>query len=251
MRHFTRIILTLLAVVLIAGCASKTPLRRKQSEALRNLGEAYLNQGNATAAIKELLEAESLYEKDYLLQDDLGKAYAAKNRYETAIRHFQRAIDLQPDYAPAKNNMGSVLLLMKRWDAAINILNGVTDNILYATPHYPLYNLGWAYYNKTMYARAMAYYKEALEIEPSFALPMRGMGLCLMAQGRLADAIAWFEKGIRTAPHFQELQFELAGAYLRAGAYTKSQSAFKKTIAINDNTPLAARAKREMEALAM
>ena len=251
MRHSVRIVLIFLAMTLLVGCADKTPLLRKQSEALRNLGELYLNQGDVTSALKELLEAESLYEKDYLLQDDLGKAYTAKGRYETALIHFQRATDLKPDYAPAKNNMGSVLLLMKRWDEAIEALNGVNDNILYATPHYPLYNLGWAYYNKKMYPEAISYYKKSLDLQPKFVLPMRGIALCLIAQGRLADATSWLEKGVKTAPEFQQLNYELAGAYLRSGAYNKANAAFQTTLAIDPTTPVGIKAKIELEALSM
>jgi len=251
MRLSTRIFLVLLAVALLTGCANKTPMLRKQSEAMRNLGEAYMSQGDYTIALKQLLEAESLYADDYLLQDDLGKAYTAKKRYETALIHFQRSIDLQPDYAPAKNNMGSVFLLMKRWDEAIETLNQVTENILYATPHYPLYNLGWAYYNKKMYAKAIAYFNKSLDLQPNFVLPIRGIGLCHMDQGRLADAIHWFEKGAKAAPDFQQLQFELSGAYLRSGAYEKAKITLAQTIAIDDQTPIAQKAKRELKALSI
>lgn len=246
-----RILLVLLAAALLAGCASKTPMLKKQSEAQRNLGEAYLSQGDYTAALKELLEAESLYADDYLLQDDLGKAYTAKKRYETALIHFQRSIDLQPDYGPAKNNMGSALLLMERWDDAIEILNQVSNNILYATPHYPVYNLGWAYYNKKMYPKAIGYFKKALDIHPKFVLPMRGIALCHMAEGRLADATHWFEKAVDTAPRFQQLHYELAGAYLRSGSYEKAKTTLTATIAINDQTPIAAKAQRELAALSI
>lgn len=251
MRHSTRIVLVLLAVAIFAGCANKTPMLRKQSEAMRNLGEAYMNQGDFTIALKQFLEAESLYADDYLLQDDMGKAYTAKKRYETALIHFQRSIDLEPDYAPAKNNMGSVFLLMKRWDDAIETLSLVTENILYASPHYPLNNLGWAYYNKKMYAKAIAYYNKSLDLSPNFVLPMRGIGLCHMDQGRLTDAIHWFEKGVKAAPGFQQLQFELAGAYLRSGAYEKAKITLDQTIAIDAQTPIAQKAEKELKALSI
>lgn len=251
MNHSKRVFLALLAATLVTGCAGKTSMLRKQSEAQRNLGEAYLSQGNFTAALKELLEAERLYSNDYLLHDDLGKAYTAKKRYESALIHFKRAIELQPDYAPAKNNLGSVYLMMNRWDDAIKALSDVSDNILYATPQYPLYNLGWAYYNKKMYTEAISYYTRALDIQENFVLPMRGIGLCHLAEGRLADATLWFEKGMKAAPDFQQLQYDLAGAYLRSGAYDKAQAALQLTISIDAKTPLAQKAERDLKALSM
>lgn len=251
MRHLTRIIPLFLVAALLFGCANKTPMLRKQSEAMRNLGEAYMSQGDYTIALKQFLEAESLYADDYILQDDLGKAYTAKKRYETALIHFQRSIDLQPDYAPAKNNMGSVFLLMQRWDEAIEILNQVTENILYATPHYPLYNLGWAYYNKKMYAKAIAYYNKSLDLQPKFMLPMRGIALCHQDQGRLADATLWFEKAVKLTPQSQLLQYELAGAYLRGGAYDNAKKTLTTLIAIDNQTPVAQKAKKDLKALSL
>lgn len=244
-------ILLIVAFFLLPACAAKTQKLKKQSEAIRNLGEAYLGQNNITAAIKQFLEAEKLYPDDYLLQDDLGMAYAAKKRYSKAIVHFKRAIKLQPDYAPAKNNLGSVYLLTKRWDEAIAVLNQVSDDILYASPHFPLHNTGWAYYNKGDQAKARHYFNRALELEPDFVFPMRGMALSFLAQGRLSDAIVWFEKAVTKAPQFQDLLYEMAGAYLKARQYDKARETLERAVAAGPDTKTGQKARRELTALSM
>ena len=244
-------IILLIAFSLMPACASKTPKLRKQSEALRNLGEIYLNQNNFTAALKQFLEAEKIFADDYLLQDDLGRAYTARGRYQKALTHFKKSIQLQPDYAAAKNNLGSIYLMMKKWDKAIAVLDELSDDLLYGSPHYPLYNLGWAYYNKKMHKKARSYYKRSLELAPNFVLPMRGMGLSFMAQGRLSDAIIWFEKGAEKAPKFQEIHYELAGAYLKAHRYDDAKKSLQSAIVIAPDSATAQRAKRELEALSI
>ena len=77
-----------------------------------------------------------------MLQNDLGLAYMAKKRLDKAEFHFKKAIDIKAEYAPAKNNLGAVYLARQDWNAAIEQFKTVAGDILYATPHFPLTNIG-------------------------------------------------------------------------------------------------------------
>ena len=157
-------------VFLIFGLASCTNIElKKQGEADRLVGEAYMGQNDYTAALNELLKAEKKYTNDPHLHNDLGLVYMAKDQLPLAIEHFKKAIDLKPDYAPARNNLGTAYLAIKNWDSAIICFKEVSRDLLYATPHYPLTNLGWAYYNKKEFALAEQFYREALKIDPNYS----------------------------------------------------------------------------------
>jgi Tfp pilus assembly protein PilF len=187
----------------LVSCAANLEVRKKQEEASRNLGEAYMGQGDYTAALRELLEAEKLYDRDPYLQNDLGLVYMAKGKPDIAIDHFKKAVGIKPDYTPAKNNMGTAYLAQKKWDDAIACFKGITCDLLYATPHYPLSNLGWAYYNKKEYRLAEKYYQNALKIEPRFVIALRGLGLTYLKMGRISEAVTFLEKVIELAPDSQ------------------------------------------------
>lgn len=137
-----------LFIFCIVSCSANLEVKKRQEEASRELGEAYMAQGNYTAALREFLKAEKFYGEDRHLHNDLGLTYMAKEKLELAIGHFKKAIELSPDYGPARNNLGTAYLAKKDWNAAIVTFKALTEDILYATPHYPLSNLGWAYYNK-------------------------------------------------------------------------------------------------------
>jgi Tfp pilus assembly protein PilF len=137
-----RFILSLFLVFFIASCATNIEVRKKQEEASRNLGEAYMQQGDFSSALREFLKAEKIYSKDPYLQNDLGLAYMAKGRLDIAIKHFKKAVKLKPDYTPARNNLGAAYFDKKDWDLAIACFKEIVDDIFYATPHYPLTNLG-------------------------------------------------------------------------------------------------------------
>ena len=233
----------------LVSCAANLEVRKNQEEAFRDLGEGYMGQGDYTTALRELLKAEKLYSKDHRLQNDLGVVYIAKGKPDIAIDHFKKAIKIKPDYTPAKNNMGTAYLAQKRWDDAIACFKEIAGDLLYATPHYPLSNLGLAYYNKKEYELAEKHYQDALKIEPRFVIALRGLGKTYIAMGRIPEAVTILEKAVRNSPHFAELYFDLANAYTLSREYKKALDAYKKVIELAPNSPLAVEARKEIEEL--
>ncbi|MEE8397698.1 MAG: tetratricopeptide repeat protein, partial [Desulfobacterales bacterium] len=94
-------------------------IRKEQAEATRQVGEAYMQQGDYTSALKELLKSEELYSRDPYLHNALGFTYMQKQRPDLAIAHFRKAIKIKPDFASARNSLGTVYLAQSNWDEAI------------------------------------------------------------------------------------------------------------------------------------
>jgi len=228
----------------ITSCANVE--LKKQGEADRVVGEAYMSQNDYTAALNELLKAEKKYTNDPHLHNDLGLVYMAKNQLPMAIEHFEKAVDLKPDYAPARNNLGTAYLAMKNWDAAIICFQEVSRDLLYATPHYPLTNLGWAYYNKKEFALAEQFYREALKIDPNYYVALRGLGLTYLAIGNSLDAVNFLERAVKYSPGFPEYISDLAGAYAILKEYNKAIIFYRKVINIAPGSNLAVEARNEI-----
>jgi len=231
----------------IVSCTAHLEARKKQAEASRNLGEAYYNQGNYTAALGEFLKAETLYTGDPYLQNDLGLTYMAMKKMDLAVKHFKKAIEMKPDYAPAINNLGTAYLNKKEWDTAIKYFKEVTESLLYATPHFALSNLGWAYYNKKEYVLAEKYYLNALEIKPKFVLALVGIGKTYIAMGRSLEAVATLEKAVKDYPRLGQLYLELARAYTLSGDYKKAYKFYKKAVEYAPDSAFARKAEQEVQ----
>jgi Tfp pilus assembly protein PilF len=242
-------LLLLFSMLLFSACASTgvTPQDERKAAASRNLGEAYLSEKNYTAALGELLKAERLNPEDPILQNDLGLAYMAKEKIDLAVVHFEKAVQLKPDYSLAKNNLGSAYMARQEWDKAIPVLTEVTGDLLYATPHYPLANLGWAYYNKKVYDKAQYYLEEALDLKPDFFIARLNLGRTYLATGRLHEALALFEKAAEVDPKNPVLLLALGQTYRLLGDYSNARMALKGAIEYSDDSELAVKASEELQ----
>ena len=221
-------ILALVFMVSLLSCTASQEKKQAQAKAARELGEAYMRQGGYTEALKELLKSEELNPGDHLTQNDLGLIYMSKYRYDLAEKHFKKALAIKPDYAAAKNNLGTVYLAKQDWHAAFKTFKSLEGNLLYATPHYPLSNLGWAYYNLGDYRTAEMYYQRALDLEPNFPIALRGLGRTYIAMVKIPEAVSVLEKAVREAPVWPELYLDMGKAYQMAGEYTKALLAYNK-----------------------
>jgi type IV pilus assembly protein PilF len=242
-------IVGILVIGFLSGCVPSETLK-KRGESSRNLGEAFMAQQNYTAALKELLAAEQLTPDDPYLHNDLGLTYIAKDRLDLAIQHFKKSLALKTDYAPAMNNLGTAYLAQQNWDAAILCFKAIGGDLLYATPHFPLSNLGFAYYNQKKYDLSAKYYQEALKIEPGFPTAIRGLGRTYQAQGKRVEAIALLEEGVKRFPRSPELYSELGTAYMASNNYPAAAAAYAKVIELSQaSSPLTKEAQKSLDAL--
>ncbi|MBF0101869.1 MAG: tetratricopeptide repeat protein [Desulfobacterales bacterium] len=238
----------LLIVLLCVACAGKLFTPQKEAKALRELGEAYVKQGDYTSALRELLHAKEINANDPYLYDDLGQVYMAKLRFDLAIENFKKAIELRPEFTPAKNNLGSAYLAKQDWDAAIEVLNELSGDLLYATPHYPLANLGWAYYNKKDFKKAKEYYLKSLKIDPNFVIAIHGLAKTYIELKNYSQAIEQLKKAILKDPYRPDMYLDLGKTYSLVGEKgTKSVEAYTKVIELAPDSEFATEAKTRLE----
>ncbi len=219
----------LLLIFLLTACTTNMAMNKRKAEDKRNIAGAYIGQKNYTEALRELLEAEKLYPDDPYLQHDLGFVYMEKEKPDLAIQHLKRALALKPDYSAAKNTLGVAYMKNEQWDDAITCFNELSENLLYTTPQNPLFNLGWAYYQKKDFAESEKYYKKALGLyedglnkDAIYIKALHGLGLTYIATGRSREAVAMLEKAVQFAPRIAELFFDLGRAYQMAQEYPKA-----------------------------
>ena len=139
--------------------------------------DLFLTRGNARAALKHALKAAELDDENADANHLVSLIYLffcatseVECRLEEAERFARLALEANEDLREAKNTLGVVLIHQKRYDAAVEVLKPLAEDILYPTPETAWGNLGWAYLLKGDTNGAIEALSRALALQPEFCV---------------------------------------------------------------------------------
>jgi TolB-like protein/Tfp pilus assembly protein PilF len=173
----------------------------------------------AKAAAKHALE----------LDDTLAEAHASSGRllsgydfaFDQSIKEFERAIQLNPNYAMAHHWISSgPLTSLARFDRAI--AEGRRAVELDPLSLVNNLDLGWVYFAARRYDEAIAQLRKTIEIDSRSYLAHYNLGEAFQLKGQLADAIAEYRKAVELDDDPFALAL-LGQAYARAGQRDEAQ----------------------------
>ena len=138
-----------------------------------------------------------------------------------AEREFQRAIELNPNYANAHHWYAHYLMQLGRAEESLREAKRAQE----LDPYSPFLNNGLArqYYLSRQYDQAIAQCKVGLQIDPTY-LPARiQLGLAYEQKGMLAEAVSELEQARSMAATLPMVHALLAHAYAKAGRIPDAQ----------------------------
>ena len=169
---YSKALMIFLAVFLAAGCGSSST---KELAPAQKKAKLYYNQGtnnliakDYTKALKNLLEAASLDPENSDIHNNLGMALFFKKSHERAIRHVKRAIELDPKNTDAKLNLASIYLQNNSLTQAESLYKNILEDLTYEGQHRTHYNLGLLALRRDNPNKAVADFKKALAVNPSY-----------------------------------------------------------------------------------
>jgi tetratricopeptide (TPR) repeat protein len=159
-------------------------------------------------------------------ETNLAVALQAEGRVDEATTHYQRAIALQPDYAPAYNNLATALRAAGRLDDAI----ATYQRALSLRPEYPEahYNLANALNDSGRPQEAAEHFRVALQTIRGSADVHNNLGIALVAQGKIAEAIAEFRTAVQFEPASAKSHRNLADALAAARQFDEAVDEFRR-----------------------
>ena len=171
---------------------------RTQIMFLYNRGTAYLEKGEYDLAIRDYDQAIQLKPDYAFALNNRGEAYINKGEFDRAIRDFDQAIQFKPDYAFALNNRGGAYLIKGEFDRAIRDF----DQAIQFKPDYAtaFNNRGLAYINKGEFDRAIRDFDQAIQFKPDYAFALNNRGLAYIDKGEFDRAIRDFDQAIQFKP---------------------------------------------------
>jgi tetratricopeptide (TPR) repeat protein len=96
---------------------------------------------------------------------------------------------------------------------------GLYEEILELNPDYAAayINLGTVYFHLRQYGRAEELYRRATEVDPAYVLAFFDLGNVLDELERLEESIAAYRRAVALAPRYADAHYNLALAYERKG----------------------------------
>jgi tetratricopeptide (TPR) repeat protein len=94
--------------------------------------------------------------------------------------------------------------------------------------------LGWTYSFQGRLEEATAECLRAIEVDPDFGNPYNDIGVYLMQQGKLDEAIPWLERA-KKAPRYEPRQFpfmNLGRIYLKQGRWWEALRQFEAAVRV-------------------
>jgi tetratricopeptide (TPR) repeat protein len=180
-------------------------------------------------------------------QFDQGMAFFNRGHYEEAIPHFEKATELDPDFAGAYLYLGKSYLNLARWVQAIAPLR----TALRLSPDKSqveivsilvdaLFGAASSELGKGNFQTSIGFLREALELQPESqraknelfsALITFGEGL--LSGGNVTQAITNFNEAIQLSPNNATEYLSLSKAFFKHGDYMKALQSVKDAIQID------------------
>jgi len=147
-----------------------------------------------------------LFAHGVALEEDPGAA-------DEAISSYKKVLELDPNYAPAYINLGTL------------------------------------YYNLSDYELAEANYRKAVECDPRYALAYFDLGNVLDETQRLDEAVAAYKVALQLAPTYADAHYNLALAYERSRQPRLALKHWRAYLKLDAQGPWAAHARSQFKKL--
>jgi tetratricopeptide (TPR) repeat protein len=127
----------------------------------------------------------------------LGDYYFKSRLYDKAIQEFKRAIELDPNYGMAINQLAYLYVEMEDYEKAIEYFERFAS--ISPGDSNPLDSMAGCYFSMGRLDEAVAKYKEALEVKPDWIYPYWAISYINALEEDYSDAMKYVDKGIAMA----------------------------------------------------
>jgi predicted O-linked N-acetylglucosamine transferase (SPINDLY family) len=199
-------------------------------------GACYAHIGEPIMAIKQ-------YEKAVEIDPNYSEAYSnlaitlqELGELEKALKNFEKAFSLKPEKMATANAISSILSEINDPNISINYYKKIIE--LSPALYIVHFNLGIAYQELNFIDKAINSYKEAINLNPEFSDAYLNLGLIYEDSGMLDDSLNSLERAIEIDPDNSVALNNLGITLKSLGRVDDAIKSFEKAIDIEPDNPL-------------
>jgi predicted O-linked N-acetylglucosamine transferase (SPINDLY family) len=199
-----------------------------ESEALKNRGNAHLNNGrleDAADCYRQAIERNPHYAEAY---SNLGYVFEAQGNLDEAVALYRKAIEFNPNLLAAHQNLGFALLNLGQSDAAEESLRRV---IALAPEHASaLQSLGAIAAQRGDFAHAETLLRRALELQPDYVDAHNNLGILLKQTKRLPEAEASYRRALELQPDNASTHYNLGNLLMESKRLSEAEASYRHAL---------------------
>jgi Flp pilus assembly protein TadD len=168
-----------------------------------SLAGLYLKEGKAEKALEQfntLLAVDPKQVGPHML---IGVIYDSLGKFDLSEKHYRAALEIDPQFAPAANNLAYILA---EGDRDLNDALKFAQIAKAKLPEDPsvMDTLGWVYYRRGIYDLSIAEFRGSLAKAPDNPTVAYHLGLAYAKKGETDNARAELRRAIALNPEFPE-----------------------------------------------
>lgn len=207
-------------------------------------GAEYHERGDLARAERDYLTAVSIADDAYA-RSNLAMIYKQQKRYEDALREYNRAVALKPDYWGWYFDRGNLHRELGRYDLAISDYSQTLRRLPAYSEAYG--NRGLSFFLAGRDDLAMRDLDLAVRFDPRNVNAINNRAVLFVKQGRFDKAIADFSLSIKLDPQNPSVYFNRGLAYQDTYQYNLALRDFNEALRVDPDHRPAALMKREIE----
>ena len=186
------------------------------------------SQGSVKEVLDQTKKLLKRFPKSAALHIIAGDANTKLKQFDTGVRNYKKAIEINPDFAVSHFNLGNVLhdkgdldAAIKSYASAIKLKPDYADSYL---------NIAVALRTKGDLDAAIENSKKALKLKPNLACAYLNIGMAQKAGGDLEVAIESFQQAIKCEPDYVEAYLNMGDALNNKGDLEKAVNSYNQVI---------------------
>jgi protein O-mannosyl-transferase len=169
--------------------------------------------------------------ESWMAYNNIAISLLQKGKTEEAIAHYNKALELDPNYGEGHYNLANALLRVGRTEEAIAHYEKALE--IYPKNISARYNLASVLVQGGRVEDGIAHFRKALELNPRNAGAHNNLGVTLLRLGRSDEAAAHFREALAVDPNNAQANYNLANTLVEKGRFEEAILHYQRALQSN------------------